>query len=142
MGPQASVTGSQGTMKAEKYITYKTNAASMDQMIGEGKAFYKGQDGRIVEAERIEALLSTGGEIETINADGNAKVVTPQGIVATADRLQYTAKYDRADLFGNVEIINKENIMRGARAEVNFKGEVSKLLSDNSGKRVSGVLTP
>ena len=80
--------------------------------------------------------------VETIEAIGNAKVVTPKGIVATADRLDYVAATDRADLFGNVEIIGRDNILRGARAEVEFDKEISRLLSDNSGKRVTGVLAP
>jgi len=45
-------------------------------------------------------------------------------------------------LFGNVEIIDRDNIMRGARAEVEFDKEISRLLSDNTGKRVTGVLKP
>ena len=47
-----------------------------------------------------------------------------------------------ADLLGNVEIIDQDNIMRGARAEVEFDKEISRLLSDNTGKRVTGVLKP
>ena len=41
-----------------------------------------------------------------------------------------------------MEIIDRDNILRGARAEVEFDKEISRLLSDNSGKRVTGVLTP
>ena len=88
--------------------------------------------------ERVVAFLDEGA-IETIDAEGNAKVVTPNGIVATADRLDYGAATDRADLFGNVEIIDRDN-MRGGRAEVEFDKEISRLLSDNTGKRVTGVL--
>ena len=88
------------------------------------------------------AFLDADSAVETIEAIGNTKVVTPKGIVATADRLDYVAATDRADLFGNVEIIDRDNILRGARAEVEFDKEISRLLSDNSGKRVTGVLTP
>ena len=63
-------------------------------------------------------------------------------LVAVADRLNYVAATDRANLLGNVEIIDHENIMRGARAEVDFDKEISRLLSDKSGKRVTGVLNP
>ena len=87
------------------------------------------------------AFLDADNEVETIEANGNAKVVTPKGIVAKADHLDYVAATDRADLFGNVEITDSDNILRGARAEVEFSKEISRLLSDNSGKRVTGVLT-
>ena len=40
------------------------------------------------------------------------------------------------------EITDKENIMRGARAEVDFKNEISKMISGPTGKRVTGILTP
>ena len=112
------------------------------QVIAVGAASYRDDNGRIVDGERVVAFLDKDGAIETINAEGNAKVVTPKGIVATADRLDYVASTDRADLFGNVEIIDRENIMRGARAEVEFSREISRLLSDSTGKRVTGVLTP
>ena len=46
-----------------------------------------------------------------------------------------------ANLDGNVEIIDKENIMRGARAEINFEKEISKIISSPTGKRVTGILT-
>ncbi len=82
------------------------------------------------------------GATQTVTAEGNAKVVTPKGIVAAADRLDYVAATDRADLFGHVEIIDRDNVLRGTRAEVEFDKEISRLLSDKTGKRVTGVLTP
>jgi lipopolysaccharide export system protein LptA len=140
-GPGAIVTGPRGTMTAEKTITYSVQDGARKQVIGIGNAAYQGEDGRIVEGARVVAFLDADSAVETIEADGNAKVVTPKGIVAKADRLDYVAATDRADLFGNVEIIDRDNILRGARAEVEFDKEISRLLSDNSGKRVTGVLT-
>ena len=70
------------------------------------------------------------------------KVITAQGTVAIADKLNYIASTSIANLDGNVEITDKENIMRGARAEVNFDNEISKILSGPTGKRVTGILTP
>ena len=80
-----------------------------------GAAAYEDDTGRVVEGERVVAFLGEDGSINTINAEGEARVVTPKGIVATADHLNYVAATDRADLFGNVEIIDRDNIMRGAR---------------------------
>ena len=111
-------------------------------MVAIGAAAYEDDAGRVVEGERVVAFLGEDGSMNTIDAEGEAKVVTPKGIVATADRLNYVAATDRADLFGNVEIIDRDNIMRGARAEVEFDKEISRLLSDNTGKRVTGVLKP
>ena len=141
-GPGAIVTSPRGTMTAEKTITYTVPDSTRKRVNGVGNAAYRGEDGRIVEGERVVAFLDADSAVETIEAEGNAKVVTPKGIVATADRLDYVASTDRADLFGNVEIIDRDNILRGARAEVEFDKEISRLLSDNSGKRVTGVLTP
>ena len=140
-GPGAIVTSPRGTMTAEKTITYTLQDGARKQVIGVGNAAYRGEDGRIVEGARIVAFLNADSAVETIKADGNAKVVTSKGIVAKADQLNYVAATDRADLFGNVEIIDRDNILRGARAEVVFDKEISRLLSDNSGKRVTGVLT-
>ena len=141
-GPKAVVTSPRGIMTANGSITYNASYIPNKQVIAIGAASYKDDNGRVVEGERVVAFLNEEGAIETINAEGNAKVVTPTGIVAVADRLDYVAATDRADLFGNVEIVDRDNIMRGARAEVEFDKEISRLLSDKTGKRVTGVLNP
>ena len=141
-GPKAVVTSPRGIMTANGSITYNASYIPNKQVIAIGAASYKDDNGRVVEGERVVAFLNEEGAIETINAEGNAKVVTPTGIVAVADRLDYVAATDRADLFGNVEIVDRDNIMRGARAEVEFDKEISRLLSDKTGKRVTGVLKP
>ena len=141
-GPKAIVTSPRGVMTATGSITYKARDITSKQVIAIGAASYRDDSGRVVEGERVVAFLDEEGAIETIDAEGNAKVVTPNGIVATADRLDYGTATDRADLFGNVEIIDRDNIMRGGRAEVEFDKEISRLLSDNTGKRVTGVLRP
>ena len=141
-GPKAVVTSPRGIMTANGSITSNASYIPNKQVIAIGAASYKDDNGRVVEGERVVAFLNEEGAIETINAEGNAKVVTPTGIVAVADRLDYVAATDRADLFGNVEIVDRDNIMRGARAEVEFDKEISRLLSDKTGKRVTGVLNP
>ena len=141
-GPKAIVTSPRGIMTATGSITYNASDITNKQVIAIGAASYKEDNGRVVEGERVVAFLDEEGVIESIDAEGNAKVVTPKGIVATADRLDYGSATDRADLVGNVEIIDRGNILRGARAEVEFDKEISRLLSDNTGKRVTGVLKP
>ena len=129
-------------MTATGSITYNASDIANKQVVAIGAAAYEDDTGRVVEGERVVAFLGEDGSINTIDAEGEAKVVTPKGIIATADRLNYVAATDRADLFGNVEIIDRDNIMRGAQAEVEFDKEISRLLSDNTGKRVTGVLKP
>ena len=141
-GPKAIVSSPRGIMTATGSITYNARYITNKQVIAIGAASYKDDNGRAVEGERVVAFLDSEGAIETITAEGNAKVVTQTGIVAVADRLDYVAATDRADLFGNVEIIDRDNILRGARAEVEFDNEISRLLSDKTGKRVTGVLNP
>ena len=141
-GPEAIVTSPRGVMTATGSITYRATDINSKQVIAIGAASYEDDNGRVVEGERVVAFLGKESAIETIEAEGNAKVITPSGIIATADRLDYGAATDRADLFGNAEIIDRDNIMRGARAEVEFDKEISRLLSDNAGKRVTGVLNP
>ena len=141
-GPKAIVTSPRGMMTAAGSITYDASDTNNKQVLAFGAASYKDDNGRVIEGERVIAFLDEEGAIETVNAEGNAKVVTPQGIVAAADRLDYVAATDRADLFGHVEIIDRNNVLRGTRAEVEFDKEISRLLSDNAGKRVTGVLNP
>ena len=86
-------------------------------------------------------MLNSSGAVDTIESYGSARIVTPKGIVASSDEFNYDAQTDSAILIGNVEIADKDNILRGARAEVEFDKEISRLLSDDSGKRVTGVLT-
>jgi lipopolysaccharide export system protein LptA len=62
--------------------------------------------------------------------------------VATGDAVTYDQKTSKALLTGNVEIIDSGNVMRGSRAEVDFDSGISRILSDGSGKRVSGTLQP
>jgi lipopolysaccharide export system protein LptA len=92
--------------------------------------------------DKLIAYIGADGTLKTIDAYDNTKVITAQGTVATADKLNYIASTSLANLDGNVKITDKENIMRGARAKVDFKNEISKMISGPTGKRVTGILTP
>ena len=141
-GPKAIVTSPRGIITAIGSITYDASNTRNKQVLALGAASYRDDNGRVIEGEQVVAFLDEEGAIETVKAEGNARVVSPQGIVAAADRLDYVAATDRADLFGHVEIIDRDNILRGTRAEVEFDKEISRLLSDNTGQRVTGVLNP
>ena len=141
-GKNASVTGPKGTMTATKSITYDSIDNNNRKVTAIGKAHYKHSDGRNVFGDKLIAYIGADGTLKTIDAYNNTKVITAQGTVATADKLNYIASTSLANLDGNVEITDKENIMRGARAVVDFKNEISKMISGPTGKRVTGILTP
>ena len=141
-GKNASVTGPKGTMTATKSITYDSTDNGNRKVTAIGKAHFKNSYGRNVFGDKLIAYIGADGTLKTIDAYDNTKVITAQGTIATADKLNYIASTSMANLDGNVEIIDKENIMRGARAEVNFDKEISKIISGPAGKRVTGILTP
>ena len=141
-GKNTSVTGPKGTMTATKSITYDLTDNDNRKVTAIGKAHYKNSDGRNVFGDKLIAYISADGTLKTIDAYENTKVITAQGTVAIADKLNYIASTSMANLDGNVKITDKENIMRGARAEVDFDKEISKILSGPTGKRVTGILTP
>ena len=141
-GKNVSATGPKGTMTATKSITYDSSDKDNRIVTAIGKAHYKNSDGRSVFGDRLIAYIGADGTLKTIDAYVNAKVITAQGTVATADKLNYIASASKAYLDGNVEIVDKENIMRGAHAEVDFGKEISKIISGATGKRVTGILTP
>ena len=141
-GKNASVTGPKGTMTATESITYDSTDNDNRKVTAIGKAHYKNSDGRNVFGDKLIAHIGADGTLKTIDAYDNTKVITAQGTVAIADKLNYIASTSMANLDGNVEITDRENIMRGARAEVDFDKEISKILSGPTGTRVTGILTP
>ena len=141
-GKNASVSGPKGTVTATESISYDSSDNNNRKVTAIGKAHYKNSDGRNVFGDKLIAYISADGTLKTIDAFENTKVITAQGTVATADELNYIASTSMANLNGNVEIIDKENIMRGARAKIDFNKEISKIISGPTGKRVTGILAP
>jgi lipopolysaccharide export system protein LptA len=141
-GQNARASGPQGTMTANKSITFDDSDINRQIVTAIGKARYQNSDGRIIHGDRLVAVLDADGALINIDAFDNTKVVTEQGTTATADQLIYIASTALAKLSGNVVINDRDNVMRGARAEIDFDRDVSRILSDGSGKRVSGLLTP
>ena len=141
-GPNASVTSPDGEMIATTSITYDEKNVNQQKVIAIGGARYKHSNGRAIFGDHLVAYLDATGSLISIDAVGNTKVTTTQGTTATADKLNYVASTSLANLFGNVEIIEQDKLMRGARAEVDFDRDISRMLSDGTKKRVSGVLKP
>ena len=141
-GKNSSVTSPQGMVTAKKSITYDSTNLNNLKVTAIGEARYKNINGRTIFGDRLLAFIASNGVLKTINAYENTKIITAKGTIATSDKLNYAANTSLANLDGNVEIFDKGNIMRGARAEIDFDQEISKILSNPNGKRVSGTLTP
>ena len=141
-GKNSSVTSPRGMVAANKSITYDSSNLNNLKVTAIGEARYENTNGRKIFGNRLIAFIASDGALKTVDAFENTKVITAKGTIATSDKLNYLAKTSLANLNGNVEILNKGNIMRGARAEIDFDNEISKILSSPSGKRVSGTLTP
>ena len=141
-GENASVEGPRGKMTATKSITYDAAEDANRKVTATGKARYKSDDGRMVFGDKLIAYIAADGTLKTVSAFDNTKVITANGTEATADKLTYVANTALANLDGNVEIIDNENIMRGDKANIDFDREISRIISSPGGKRVSGTLTP
>ena len=141
-GENASVEGPRGKMTAKKSIAYDAAEDANRKVTATGKARYKSDDGRMVFGDKLIAYIAADGTLKTVSAFDNTKVITANGTEATADKLNYVANTALASLDGNVEIIDNENIMRGDRAKIDFDKEISRIISNPGGKRVSGTLTP
>ena len=141
-GENASVEGPRGKMTATKSITYDAAEDDNRKVTATGNARFKADDGRMVFGDKLIAYIAADGTLKTVNAYDNTKVITTNGTEATADKLTYVASTSLANLDGNVEIIDNENIMRGDKANIDFDREISRIISSPGGKRVSGTLTP
>ena len=141
-GEKSSVEGPRGIITATESITYDAADDPNRKVTATGKARYKNSDGRTVFGDKLIAYIRADGTLKTISGYDNTKVITDNGTTATADRLHYAAETSLANLDGNVEIIDKENVMRGAKAKIDFDNEISRIISIPGGKRVSGILTP
>lgn len=139
-GPKAIVTGARGTITASKSIVLDTLDDKRQHMIATGNAVYNDANGRRMAGDLINAFFDAEGAMETVEAEGNVNVRTNTGSTASGDAGVYDAVSERATITGNAIITDGGSQMRGARAEVDFKTGNSRILSDGTGGRVTGVL--
>ncbi|MDB2390978.1 hypothetical protein N9X12_07150 [Alphaproteobacteria bacterium] len=139
-GKNAKVTSPRGVMTATKKIIYDESNPAKAKITGVGKANYTANDGRIVAGDEIFAFTNDAGDLQTLDAIGNAYVRTIDNQTATGDKVNYDFNTQIAILTGNVELIEGQNVMRGSRAEVDFNSGISRLLSDGQGGRVTGIM--
>ncbi len=102
------------------------------------------EKGRKVFAKRFVAYMKRGkkgnNSLQRVEAIGNVVIITKNEI-ARGDKGDYHAEKRIATLTGNVKLTRGDNQLNGARAEINFKTGVSRLLG-RSGKRVHIILVP
>ena len=139
-GPDARVAGPRGTITADTSITLDTRADDTQEMKARGKALYRDANGRVFAGETLDAMFDADGNLVSIDAKGDVRVVTEGGREATGDTAVYDAVSEQATLTGDVVLVDGESQMRGGRAEVDFKTGNSRMLASGSGGRVSGVL--
>ncbi len=107
-------------------------------------------DGNILKGDSITATLNPEeNDIINIVATGNAEIFSPptDGVpnsvkVAYADTMTYQHATGIAILTGNVRLEENENVITGARAEINVISGVSTMSAEGSGTRVGGIFKP
>jgi len=90
------------------------------------------EDKKKVTANRFVAYFKDDAgkqALKLVEAFGNVVITTPTEI-AKGDRGDYNAETQVATLTGNVRLTRGDNQLNGARAEVNMKSGVSRLLAD------------
>lgn len=142
------------TLTATDKFEYYT-AAHKAVAIGNAVAIRKATPGDANSGRTVKADTMTTYFVEDknknlvadhIEADGHVTVITATD-VATGDHATYNLTAGNAILSGNVRLSRGASQLEGARAEVDFKSGVSRLLSDgkaasNKTGRVHGLLVP
>ena len=139
-GPAARVKGKNGNIAAERDIVLVTFEDDTQQMTATGDAVYINAENERFAGNVINAFFDKEGELERVEGDGKVNILTAEGSTATGDSVIYLAQTDKATLVGNVTISDGKSTMQGGRAEMDFASGNSRILSDKSGGRVSGVL--
>ncbi len=107
-------------------------------------------DGHILKGDSITANLNPEeNDIINIVATGNAEIFSPSTDdvpdsvkAAYADTMIYQHTTGIAILTGNVRLEENENVITGARAEINVISGVSTMSAEGSGTRVGGIFKP
>ncbi|TDQ82127.1 lipopolysaccharide export system protein LptA [Dongia mobilis] len=108
-----------------------------------GDAVVKRQDSEIRGDQAVlyfAANAAGDDELSQIEASGNVKVLN-NGQTILGNNFAYNPDTDIAVVTGNVLIIDGENEYRGARAEIDNKNKVSRILA-GEGKRVHTFIKP
>lgn len=139
-GPAARVKGKNGNISAESKIILVTFEDDTQQMTATGDAVYINAENERFAGNMINAFFDKEGTLERVEGEGAVDILTADGSAASGDSVIYLAQTDKATLVGNVTISDGKSTMQGGRAEMDFASGNSRILSDKSGGRVSGVL--
>lgn len=113
---------------------------------------------QLVQANTLIAYFNSSSEktagekeksqIDRVEAEGNMLASGPDGIV-TGDRGVYSGKTEIVEVFGNVEITQEGNVIKGGYARANLKTNLAEMFThpphiSQSGpiKRISGIIIP
>jgi lipopolysaccharide export system protein LptA len=107
---------------------------------------------RHIKADKMTALFKEDAqgnlEAQRMEANGNVTIITATD-VATGDKAVYDLAKNKAQLAGDVNLTRGKNQLAGARAEVDFKTGLSRLLAADAkkpegraGDRVRGIIYP
>ncbi|MHA1538244.1 MAG: LptA/OstA family protein [Alphaproteobacteria bacterium] len=103
------------------------------------------QDDKKVTADRFVASFQDGPDgklqVKRVVAEGNVVISTKSELI-TADRGIYNHQTGIAEMIGNVKLTRGDSQLNGARAVVNLKTGVSRLLARRGGGRVRGLFIP
>ena len=137
-GPNAEISGPDGVASAQKTIFYEK---SKNMITLNDEAMIILSDGRELFGNRVIVSLDDAQNVVSINAVGEVTVKQPNGQIATSDKADYDKRANKAEFSGNVVITEKDSVLTGERAEIDFESGISKMLSPSEGKRISGRFT-
>ena len=137
-GPDATISGPDGTAKAGQTILFR-RTEQLVELVKDAEIMLK--DGRHLSGQTITIFLNDADNIDRITAAGNVTIIQVNGSTATSDEADYDRAGNKAILTGDVLIKDGETELAGERAEVDFTTGISKMLSNKSGGRVSGRFT-
>lgn len=137
-GPDAAISGPDGTAKAGQTILFR-RADQLVKLVEDAEILLK--DGRHLSGQTITIFLNDADNIDRITAAGDVTIIQVNGSTATSDKADYDRAGNKAILTGDVLIKDGETELAGDRAEVDFTTGISKMLSNKSGGRVSGRFT-
>lgn len=126
------------TLTADKQIRYyrldnKVEAEGNVSITTEGNVLY-------ADLMKADLISGKGIEIKKIEAFGNVKIVTKDGI-AKGEYAIYNPLISEVELRNNVSIEKDGNIIYGQKAVTNLKTSISKIVANPKSKnRVSGII--
>ena len=104
-----------------------------------GDVYAYNKDIRIWSEKLIIKFDNTRNEIEQLNAEYSVKIIKEE-ITATGDIGVYYPKSEKLNLFGNVEVIEKNNYVKCDELYLDIKNSTS-IMRSNSSDRVEAYIT-